>query len=237
GRDDMVNRLFLVNPNTQAATTAAMVDIASDVAPPGIEVVGLTVKAGPPVIVEPVALAAAAQAVLEAVEGIDTGRSLGVLIAAFGDPGLAQTRRRLRVPVTGIGEAGMAEAGQRGRPFAVVTTTPDLVESIHAQARTYGHDSAFLGVRLTPGDPLSLMADPARLLDALEEACRVATERDGAQAILIGGGPLAQAARALRERLRAPHTVEIVEPIPAAVRLALARAAASGAIGRQGWGQ
>lgn len=229
----MVKRLFLVNPNTQAATTAAMVGIAIDVTPPGLDVVGLTVKTGPPVIVEPVALAAAAQAVLETIDGVDTGHCLGVLIAAFGDPGLAQARRRLSVPVTGIGEAGMAEAGQGGRPFAVVTTTPDLVESIHAQAWAYGHGSAFLGVRLTPGDPLSLMADPARLLDALEEACRVATERDGARAILIGGGPLAQAARALRGRLRPPHAVEIVEPIPAAVRLALARAATSGAVGWQ----
>lgn len=245
-------RLLLVNPNTNAATTAAMVAIAQQVAPPGIDIEGRTVASGPPVIVEPQALAAAAKAVLRALEetpghhrssgapaggrdgsgpapgsaldGRGADGCIGVLIAAFGDPGLDEARQRLGVPVTGIGEAGMAEAARGGRTFAVVTTTPDLVDSIHAQARTRGHASAFLGVRLTPGEPQALMADPPRLLDALESACRLAIERDGAQAVLIGGGPLAQAARALRQRLRDAPVVDIVEPIPAAVRLALQRA-------------
>ncbi len=251
-RPHATGRLLLVNPNTNATTTAAMVAIAQQVAPPGIDIEGRTVACGPPVIVEPQALAAAAQAVLQALEGaagqprpplapagVRDGQDqslgskfgghsangcIGVLIAAFGDPGLDEARLRLGVPVTGIGEAGMAEAGRGGRTFAVVTTTPELVDSIHAQARTRGHAGAFLGVRLTPGDPQPLMADPPRLLDALETACRLAIERDGAQALLIGGGPLAQAARALRQRLRDAPAVDIVEPIPAAVGLALQRA-------------
>lgn len=64
------------------------------------------------------------------------------------------------------------------------------------------------------------MGDPQRLQDALEQACKDAIHQDGAQAIIIGGGPLAVAARALKDRL----PVQIVEPVPAAVRLAMRRA-------------
>jgi allantoin racemase len=259
-----MGRLLLVNPNTNAVTTAAMVAIAQQTAPPGIRIEGCTVACGPAMIVEPRALAAAAQAVLRALEEASgplgfpcvpggqpdgpspghggtlglpgTDACLGVLIAAFGDPGLDEARARLGIPVTGIGEAGMAEAARGGRAFAVVTTTPELVDAIQAQARARGYAGAFLGTRLTPGDPQPLMADPPRLLDALETACRLAIERDGAQAVLIGGGPLAQAARALRQRLRDAPTVDIVEPIPAAVRLALQRAGMSVADLQRSWG-
>ncbi|MFN5509762.1 MAG: aspartate/glutamate racemase family protein, partial [Burkholderiales bacterium] len=155
----------------------------------------------------------------------------GLIIAAFGDPGLDAAKTRWALPMTGIAEAGMAEAAAGGRRFSVVTTTPRLVDSIGARARAYGHGERFLGVRLTPGDPALLMADPERLVGALEEACRAAIEIDGAEAIVIGGGPLAVAARALQGRFRLhgeAAAVPIVEPIPAAVRLALARAACMG---------
>jgi Asp/Glu/hydantoin racemase len=63
------------------------------------------------------------------------------------------------------------------------------------------------------------MADPAAVTEALALACEAAIRIDGAQALVIGGGPLALAARALRPRFVVP----IIEPIPAAVRLAQKR--------------
>jgi Asp/Glu/hydantoin racemase len=65
------------------------------------------------------------------------------------------------------------------------------------------------------------MADPARL-DALLSACITRAREAGAQAVIIGGGPLAEAARRLSEGARVP----LIEPVPAAMRLILRRAAA-----------
>ena len=48
-----------------------------------------------------------------------------------------------------------------------------------------------------------------------------AARRDGARAVVVGRGPLALAAR----RLAADAPLPVVEPIPAAIRLALRRAA------------
>lgn len=214
-------RLLLVNPNTSAETTAAMVAIAAEAAPAGVRIEGATARFGAPLITDEASLSLATEAVAalvgtEATEGFD-----GVIVAAFGDPGLAALRASLRVSVTGIAEAGMAEAAAIG-PFAVVTTTPALSAAIARAASMYGHGEQFRGVCLTEGDPHAVMADPARLVAALAASCVEAIRENGAAAIVIGGGPLAVAARALRHAVPAA----IVEPVPAAVRLAVERAAA-----------
>jgi allantoin racemase len=56
-------RLLLVNPNTNAATTEAMLSIAREVAPDGITVEGATALFGESLITDVKALAIAAEAV------------------------------------------------------------------------------------------------------------------------------------------------------------------------------
>jgi Asp/Glu/hydantoin racemase len=171
---------------------------------------------GAPLITEPGTLAVAAEAVVALAPQLAGADA--VIVAAFGDPGLDALRELLPCPVTGIAEAGMAEAGAGGRRFAVATTTPDLRDSIAATAARYGH-GAFAGTWTTRGDPTALMADAEALVRALGAACRAAVAEGGAEAVVIGGGPLARAARALAATLPVP----LIEPVPAAVRLSLAR--------------
>lgn len=209
-------RLILVNPNTSAATTEAMLSIARDAAPVGALLSGRTASFGAPLITRPEALDVAARAVVAMaphISGMD-----GVIVAAFGDPGLEELRELLDCPVTGIAEAGMAEAAAGGRRFAIATTTPDLVTRIAATAERHGHHH-FVGTWVTRGDPETVMADAGHLVDALGETCHRAISEGGADAIVIGGGPLATAARVLARQLPVP----LIEPVPASVRLALAR--------------
>jgi Asp/Glu/hydantoin racemase len=149
-----------------------------------------------------------------------SNRPDGVIIAAFGDPARERLARELDCPVVGIAQAGMAEAARGARRFSVVTTTPDLAHMIVRTAQRYGLGPQCVGVRVTPGDPRALMSDPLALEQALLRACEHAVGDDGAQAIVIGGGPLATAARALTHRLLVP----VIEPVPAVVRLVMARA-------------
>lgn len=211
-------RLLLVNPNTSRETTDSMVRIAEAAAPEGVVIEGATAPWGVGLITNEAQLTTASEAVLDLLRGRATLPD-GVIIAAFGDPALEEARTLLSCPVTGIAEAGMAEAAAGGRPFAVATTTPDLAAAIAATAHRYGHASLFRGVHLTPGDPAVLMADPERLQEALADACRAAIAA-GAEAVVIGGGPLAVAARAIAPLLPVP----VIEPVPAAMRLALERA-------------
>lgn len=211
-----MHRVTLVNPNTSAATTSAMVAIAQAEAGAAAQISRATAPTGVGLITDAVALAAAAKAVAAMADGLRGADA--VIVAAFGDPGLSALRAALPCPVTGIAEAGMAEAAAGGRRFAVVTTTHDLVDSIAGLAARYGH-AAFVGTYLTPGPPGPLMADPEALVAALLAACRQAVAEGRAEAVVIGGGPLAMAARQLAGQVPVP----LIEPVPAAVRLSLAR--------------
>jgi len=204
-------RIVLINPNTDAATTDAMLSIACAAAPDA-EIVGVTAPFGVPLIATPDELRVAEDAVRAVIETLAPASADGIIIAAFGDPGLAAARKRLPAPVVGIAEAGLRAASAIGR-FSVVTTTPALAPAIRRLAEGYGCGHNLASVRLTDGDPANVMRDRERLVQALEAGCRLAIEADGAEAIVIGGGPLAVAARELAMRLPVP----IVEPLPCAV--------------------
>jgi Asp/Glu/hydantoin racemase len=212
-------RLLLVNPNTNARTTALMAAIAQRAAPDGVILEGATVATGAPLLDDPAKLAAGALAVQALLAATDLSPCAGVIIAAFGDPGLAESRAASPLPLTGIAEAAMAEAAEAGR-FVIVTTTALLKPAIDARVARYGHAARHAGTFLTPEDAAPLMADPARLEAVLEATARQALAETRADAIIIGGGPLAAVAEALRPRFPVP----IVEPVPAAVRLAVRRA-------------
>jgi Asp/Glu/hydantoin racemase len=212
-------RLLLLNPNTNVATTALMVARARSCAPPDVEVVGATVDEGAPLLVDPVLLAAGARAVVRFVDRLDASGLAGLIVAAFGDPGLDQVRARLAVPVTGIAEAAIGEASAVGR-FAIVTTTPLLEDAIAVRVAACGATARYAGCVFARGDAAALGRDPAALEAALEAACREALASLRPSAIVIGGGPLAAAAEALAPRLPVP----VIEPVPAAVRAAVRRA-------------
>jgi allantoin racemase len=206
------HRILLINPNSNQATTDMMVQIAQSAASGDIEIVGATAPHSPPMIVDPEALAASAPKVVEIGVGLGNDVS-GIIISAFGDPGIAELRRRVNVPVVGIAEAAMLAASYKGRRFGVATTTPKLVASIDARAAELGLAQLYTGTRLTLEDPNSLVADPGRLVEALRQVVFTCIELDKAEAVIIGGGPLGNAATALTPMFSIP----VIAPIPAAV--------------------
>ncbi|MGW4353771.1 aspartate/glutamate racemase family protein [Nocardia sp. NPDC004582] len=212
--------LLLINPNTSHRITAGMLAIARRHAPAGVPVAGHTVREGVPLIGDEGELATGAAAVAGLAATLDPDRYGGYIVGAFGDPGLAALRDATAVPVTGLAEAALAEAAADGRRFAIVTTTPALTASLRRLADTYGVGSQLTGIRCTAGEFADLLAAPDRLEGALARACERAVREDGAAAIVIGGGPLGAAAAALATRSATP----IVQPVPAAVRMAVARA-------------
>ena len=189
---------LLMNPNASAATTRAMLAIARRVLP---ELQGWTAPEGPAMITDAAALARAAALVA----GAELPPVSGVIVSAFGDPGRAALAARLDCPVVGIGAEAAREAGRGGRRFAVVTTTPGLRAGIDALMGDY------MGCYITPQDPLALMGDAAALDAALLEQIKRAAA-DGAEAAIIGGGPLGEAA----DRLSARAPIALIAPIPAA---------------------
>ncbi len=203
--------ILLINPNTSQRTTDMMVAIASATLPPGYRITGMTAASGPAMIVNETELAAAGRQVEQVWKNAGADWS-GIIISAFGDPGLERVRASSRVPVVGICEASMREAGANGRRFGIATVTPDLLSAIDADVDALGLRTSYTGTRLTEGDPRVLASDADALEAALGGAVR-ACMADGAQAVIIGGGPLGQAAVRLAPRFDIP----IIAPISAAI--------------------
>src|SRR3954452_12610531 len=205
-------RILLINPNSSVATTEMMVAIARSAAGDGIDVDGATTTRAPQMIVTPDALDAASTEVLEIAQS-NRHACDGVIVAAFGDPGLAGIKAAMKLPAAGIGESSVLAAAEDSRRFGVATTTPLVAAKIDALPAVLGLRSRYTGVRFAEGDPQELMREPARLRTALAGAVEACIAQDGAEAVIIGGGPLGEAARELQPMF----TVPIIAPIPSAV--------------------
>ncbi len=206
------HRILLINPNSSEATTAMMVAIATSAAAVGVDIIGVTATRAPGMIVTPEALAAAGSEVVDIAQA-HRNQCDGIIVAAFGDPGLRAVRDALPVPAVGIGESAMLDAARNGRRFGVATTTPLLKAEIDALPRELGLQPSYTGTRFADGDPQALMRDPAQLRAALAAAVEACVTQDGAEAVIIGGGPLGEAARALQPMFSVP----VIAPIPSAV--------------------
>jgi Asp/Glu/hydantoin racemase len=211
--DCPVKRIVLVNPNTNMAITGRMVAIARKHLEGGFSLEAATAASGAPLIVNEDQLRVAALAVAAMAPAL-AATSDGVIVSAFGDPGVDELRKQLTLPVVGIAESAMREAGRGERCFSIITTTPELVHAMTWRAQGLGFGPRLASVQVTAGPLEMLMSDEERLIGALAQAADIAVRRHGAEAVIVGGGPLAAAA----DRLRRLLSVPVIEPIPTAVR-------------------
>jgi Asp/Glu/hydantoin racemase len=192
-----------MNPNANQGTTEMMCGIAAQVLKTPLR--PWTAPGGPALITTIEALGDAARFVEQAEipEDIEA-----VIVSAFGDPGAAALAARLPIPVVGIGGAA---ARASSLPFAVATTTPALVASIDKLMRSNATETTYCGCFISEGDPNALMENEQSLDEALLAAVHSAA-RAGAQRVIIGGGPLGEAA----ERLSGQSPLPLTSPIRAA---------------------
>lgn len=207
--------IVVINPNTNPATTTETVALTRQACGENAEVEGMTAPFGSRFLSDQRELDTAAIAVAEMVTqlAVDGRRRTGIMIAAFGDPGLDDARRLFTGPVVGIGEAGLLAGAADGRPFSIVTTTVGLGTLIEQMADDLGFAGQLRSVRRTPSHPSRLIGEPDLLFAELSLAAEQAVSLDGAQAIVIGGGPLAKFAKGIEHGLGVP----VIDPIAAAV--------------------
>ena len=143
-----------------------MLGAAESFLPPGFSLRGCQAERGVPMIVDEAGLPVAAEEVVRI--GLrEASRVDAIVVAAFADPGADALRPQISIPVIGIGESVLREAGAGGRRFGIATTTPGLVASMEAAVRRFGLAGRFTGVRVPAGDPVALSAHPSDQDDAL----------------------------------------------------------------------
>jgi allantoin racemase len=112
-------------------------------------------------------------------------------------------------------------AAMLAHSFSVLTFLDSTVVRFETFARRYGVERSLRSVRSVGIPVLELHVDPQRTLERLAEAARVAVERDGAHALVLGCGGFPNVEEAVEERLRAGgFDVPLIEPSVVALKLA-----------------
>lgn len=206
-------KIVLINPNSNADATKSMADLARGVAGDRAEIVERTNTGVPALLTTPEDMVNATNGVVAIGQEVAAEPGVAaIIVSAFSDPGLPELRTALPdARVYGIGEAAFHEAAKGGRPFSIVTITPDerLIESFRLRADELGYAAQYHGVKVTPGDPKELVKDPAALDAALADAVQRAIDEDKVEAIIMGGGPLSAPAMRIQDRFSVPLVIAV----------------------------
>ncbi|WP_439551152.1 aspartate/glutamate racemase family protein [Falsiroseomonas sp.] len=208
-------RLLVINSNTTDSVTARIAAAARAAARTGTLVEAVSAPFGLPLIVSRADWLVAGPATLAALAE-RRGSYDAAIIACFGDPGLDAAKELAGVPVIGISEAAFHAACMLGRRFGIVSFTAALRPMFEDVLAHHGLASRCAGFRMGPafaGDP-GLVAEERSAL--LVDLCRQSVEQDGAEAVILAGGPLAGLAPVIASQVPVP----LVDGTVAAVRLA-----------------
>jgi allantoin racemase len=115
------------------------------------------------------------------------------IIGHFQDAGLYEARTAVDIPVLGLGEASMLNAGQLGRGIGLVTIDDVYLTWHREQADVYGIPDRLVGVTAlkTPFDDLMAAFDDAEVWARVRDefiACARPLVDAGAEVILSAGG-------------------------------------------------
>lgn len=208
-------RLLVINPNSSEGVTARIRAAAEGACLPGERIETVAATGAPELIVTPQDGAHAVAAVLAAVDR-HGARADGIILASFGDTGIAQVRARVSVPVVGIARAAYSAAVALGERFALVSFSPQVAPSLRATLEAYGLTRHLAGVHVVEGQGWSSPgAIQDELLEPLRQCCITAATRPGIGSIVMGGGPLA----GLAERLQPDVPVPLIDGTATAVAL------------------
>ncbi|WP_374627544.1 aspartate/glutamate racemase family protein [Pandoraea sp.] len=138
----------------------------------------------------------------------------GLVVAAFGDPGLGGLKELFDVPVVGMTEAALASACLLGARFSVIAISHRIQAWYRECVEANGLTSRLASIRSLTSplrDIATVQDDHAQ---RLVELSRQAIDEDGADVIVVAGAPLAGLARTLRDRIAVP----VVDGVSSAVR-------------------
>lgn len=196
-------KLLLINPNISESVSALIGEEARRSASPGTDIEVRTAPFGVAYIETRtealIGAYAVAQLAAEHASQVD-----GVIVAAFGDPGLPALRELIPIPMVGLSEAAFATASLLGQRFSIIAISSRITAWYRETVERCGLLSRLASIRGLDealADIGSVQTDKAQQLLAL---CRKAVQEDGADVLVIAGAPLAGLARQIRDQLPVP---------------------------------
>jgi allantoin racemase len=206
-------KLLLINPNISETVSQLIRSEALRSASPGTEIEVLTAPFGVAYIETRFEAVIGAYAVAQlAAEHHE--RADAIVVAAFGDPGLAGLREVSPVPVTGLTEAALASAHLLGHRFSIIAISQRIQAWYRETVESYGLVGRLASIRALDRPLSSIGGVQEEHAQALQTLAERAVREDGAEVVVLAGAPLAGLARSLQGRLPVP----VVDGVSSAVR-------------------
>ncbi len=206
-------KILLINPNISESVTALIEAEARRAALETTEVFTDTVQMGVAYIETPAEAVVASYATFDLLAQCHTEYD-GVVIAAFGDPGVSQAKEILPIPVIGLTEAALASAFLLGGRFAIVGISERIgywYQEVIADLGMTRRFAGYSGLGQAFAD-VGTVRDEARAV--LLQMCLKRVEQ-GADAIILAGAPLAGLARDIADQVPVP----LIDGVGSAVRM------------------
>ena len=207
--------LLLINPNTTASITDLVLKHAKRFAARGTSLRAVSGAFGPRYIASRVGYAIAGHAAVDALAN-DRGRKDAVVLACFGDPGLAALKEIARVPVVGMAEASILQAAALGRRFSIVTGGARWKPMLEEFVASQGLSARLASVRTVAPTGADIARNPKAAMALLAKSCANCANQDGADVVILGGAGLA----GLASKLRALVDVPVLDGVACAVSMA-----------------
>jgi allantoin racemase len=203
--------VFVINPNCLRSATAA---IAQAMAPfenaGGLHFECVTFENGPPGIVTLRDAERVAPLVTDFVESHQT-LAAGFIVACYSDPGVFASREIAKVPVIGIGAAGLEQAGEAGGRIGVIAISSKAVDRHWRSYRAWGLADRIVGERAIDL-AVDESGDEALALSRLVQTGRDLRDMDGADVVVLGCAGMAT----LRDKVSQALGMPVIEPCAAA---------------------
>lgn len=195
--------ILLINPNTTASITDLVLETATGFASPGTRLRAVTGAFGPRYIASRAAYAVAGHAALDAFAN-DKGRKDAVVLACFGDPGLAALKEVSDVPVVGMADASILQACALGGRFSIVTGGERWKSMLEEFIASRGLSSRLASVRTVAPTGADIARNPKAAMALLAKGCKACAREDGADIVILGGAGLAGLAAKLKSMVDVP---------------------------------
>jgi allantoin racemase len=218
----MTPPIVVLNPNSSQSVTdalsASLEPLRYSGGPP---IVCATLSEGPPAIETDAHVAAVVEPVCAYVRAHESDAGAFV-IACFSDPGLQQARSASSRAIFGMAECGLLTALARGRRFGVISILETSLARHLRYVRALGIESRMAG-DLALGLGVLELEDHAVALDRMGAVGARLRDEHGADVIVMGCAGMA----ALRKQLQDNLGVPVIEPVQAAVSMALGSVASA----------
>ncbi|MFO1160769.1 MAG: aspartate/glutamate racemase family protein [Reyranellaceae bacterium] len=219
--------ILLINPNTTRSITNLVLKVARTFASKGTKLRAVTGAFGPRYIASRVGYAVAGHAAVDAYAR-DSAAKDAIVLACFGDPGLAALREIAPVPVIGMADASVLQACAIGERFSIVTGGERWKEMLEEFVAQRGLAGRLASVRTVAPTGADIARDPKAAMKLLADGCNACAREDGADVVILGGAGLAGLAARLKPMVEAPLLDGVACAIAQAESLAQQRLAGLG---------